>query len=228
MRNALENRWLFFFFGLTVGVIISVFIFNSYFKANLFSSQKIDVINKVDLVNKKPEKTVNKTKKTKTRINKPAKEKPLVKDSLLPEIQSDSIRLDSMGLDTLAVFDSLENSVNLADIVVAKDELLFSKQMIPTGDAKVFLCDDFSELDSILVDNVKVISQEGLLVEFWKSPVNFQGYKLNKRRLVLFGVMEFDSLNLEFQEGKSLILHYKNQNFELKCTQDFLPLNILK
>ena len=227
MINSKHNRWFFFFLGLALGTALTVFVFSFLLKPNysLPTTQE----NKNETVIKKPlkEETPKIVKKKKRKKKKPPKQKPVIIDSLQTS-KLDSLVSDSLLTDSIITSDSINTPIDFTDIVVVQDELLFSKQMIPSGNAKVFLCDNSSELDSLLVDNITSISGDGLSVEFWKSPVNFKGYKLNKKKLILFGIMEFDSVSLEFQKEKSLILHYRNQDFELKCTQEFLPLNIQK
>ena len=227
MRTSKNNRWFFFFLGLTLGIALSAFVFGYFLRPDYSRSSKQEDKKRIEI--KKPviEEVPKIVEKEKRKRKKPPKQKPPLKDSL-QGLKLDSLISDSLTTDSIITIDSINTPIDFTDIVVVKDELLFSKQMIPSGDAKVFLCDNSSELDSLLVDNITSISSEGLYVEFWKSPVNFKGYKLNKKKLILFGIMEFDSVSLEFQKEKSLLLHYRNQEFELKCTQDFLPLNIQK
>jgi len=222
----MNNRWIFFFLGLALGVALTIFIYGYFLNSKNYSFNNIKVSETEKIEKPVKKKPIVKTKKIKKKnIQSP---KPIISDSIPPIVQNDSLVIDSIKTDSIISLDTMDNQTNPADIVVVKDELIFSKQIIPTGDAKGFLCDNSTELDSLLVDNVTTIAQKGINVEFWKSPVNFKGYKLNKRKLILFGFMEFDSVKLEFQEGRALLLHYRNQNFELKCTQDFIPLNLQK
>lgn len=228
MRNSKINRWVFFFLGLTVGVVLSVVVYGYFINSQRYILSATKNTETTEIAKTVKEKPVVKPK-TKVKKHKSVpKMKLIIKDSIPPVNPIDSLVQDSLKIDSITPIDTVDNQIDPADIVVVKDELIYSKQIIPLGDAKGFLCDNTSELDSLLVDNITKISQKGIRVEFWKSPVNFKGYKLNKRQLILFGIMEFDAVTLEFQEGKALLLHYRNQDFELKCTQEFLPLNIQK
>ena len=226
MRNIFKNRWLFFFFGLSAGVVLTLLVFK--YNEDKDSQKTYEAPTEVILKPEKPdiEKPIVRKKKKK---KKPPKIEIVSVDSNLIALNNDSLTTDSLPKDTMITEpDSNNYQSEPVDIVVAKDELLFSKQIIPVGDESLFLCDNSSDLDSLLVDNITTNAGEGILVEFWKSPVNFMGYKLNKRKLILYGILQFDSVNLEYQQDKLLILHYKNQDFELKCTQDFIQLNIRK
>ena len=226
MRNIFKNRWLFFFLGLSVGVVLSLLVLK--FNENKKTWNTYEVPVEIVQEQKKPDIKTPPVKKKKKKKKKPPKTETIPVDTHLIAMTNDSLINDSLTKDTITILDSTNFHSEPVDIVVAKDELLFSKQIIPSGDARLFLCDNSSELDSLLVDNITTNSGEGILVEFWKSPVNFIGYKLSKRRLILYGIMEFNSVNLEYQIDKSLILHYKKQDFELKCTQDFIQLNVRK
>jgi|GEM_PF-1016041 len=80
-------------------------------------------------------------------------------------------------------------------------------------------------LDSLLTDDRKarrtVANQ--LRVEFWKSPINYKGYKLSKEKLVLFGIYEYEDAALEIHK-QQLYLRNKNNAYLLKNANDFQPL----
>jgi hypothetical protein len=80
-------------------------------------------------------------------------------------------------------------------------------------------------LDSLLTDdkNAKHIITNQIRVEFWKSPINYKGYKLSKEKLVLFGILDFDDVMLEFQQQR-ILLKTKNAHYLLKSSNNFEPL----
>jgi hypothetical protein len=227
-----NNRWLFFILGFFLGAVITLFFYDKV--VNVDECQEIAKTGDSVVINgdfyvpleEKPEK-IHTTKKD-ISVDKPETKsekhnvrevgvKQEINDTAMTETE-DSAYVDT---DSIAV-----DYTEPGDIEVMQDELLFSKHIEPEGDVTVFLCDAAGEYDSLLVDNTAVKHQEGLTVEFWVSPVNFKGYKLNSRKLVLFGVVQFDSLNLRYEKEKVLLMKYKNQEFQLHCSDDFIPLNI--
>jgi hypothetical protein len=228
-----NNRWLFFILGFFLGAVITLFFYDGV--VNIDECEEIIqpgdsvVINgklvnlpaaKTDkIVEEKPVVSVEKKKKDKAakKNDTVVAETKVLTDTVEQRVDSLTDVSDSVNADDYSV---------QSDIEVMQDELLFSKQIIPDGDVSVFLCDAGVEYDSLLVDNTAVNRREGLTVEFWISPVNFRGYKLNSRKLVLFGVVQFDSLSLKYQQEKVLLMKYKNQEFQLHCSDEFMPLNI--
>jgi hypothetical protein len=112
-----------------------------------------------------------------------------------------------------------ENKIN--EIQVAKDEMLFIKLldvegMIPESGR--------SDLDSILLDDRNVKHLAGIVkVEFWKSPINYTGYKWDTRKLVLFGMFEFENLRIKYISGQ-YYLEYNQTYYELKRRDSFQSL----
>ncbi len=64
-------------------------------------------------------------------------------------------------------------------------------------------------------------------VEFWISPVNYRGYKLNNDKLVLFGVEEPDAVRL-FVVNKNLFMKYGKDFYKLHPTHDFISFTIVR
>jgi len=126
--------------------------------------------------------------------------------------------------------DSLENTTSADSeekpksdeekIVVRKDELLQTK-MIDLLDA------DFSpktKQDSMLIGEGiphKVLFQ--VSVEYWKSPINYKGYKMGKNKLILFGVYDFDSVKL-IRLNNAIYMKYGSSFYKLLNTDTYLPL----
>ena len=74
-----------------------------------------------------------------------------------------------------------------ADIVVKKEQLLETRTVKNVLPPAKNLTDS---VDAILEEHLSItpaISNQ-VVVEFWKSPVNFKGYKFNRKKLVLYGL----------------------------------------
>ncbi len=114
------------------------------------------------------------------------------------------------------------------DIIVQKDQLLFRKQVIikeidTEGKAKQAF------LDSVLLEakNVNKTQPESIIVEFWKSPVNFKGYKMSKNKIVIYGLSYDENLTIE---KISNLFYLKNFDtyYVLEYNDGFTPLATTK
>ena len=64
-------------------------------------------------------------------------------------------------------------------------------------------------------------------VEFWESPLNYKGYKKVKNYLVLYGIKQFDLVELKLIKN-DLYLCYADNCYLLENTSEFknlIPIN---
>lgn len=112
------------------------------------------------------------------------------------------------------------------DIVIAKDEYLATRLIEVKGFNRNNSKD--TKLDSILInDKTKANYTNIIKTEFWRSPINYKGYKFINNNLILFGIYDFDEVILEFSANK-LYMNYKNNYFYIEKTSNFQPLIQLK
>ncbi|MCX6231843.1 MAG: hypothetical protein NTZ33_09895 [Bacteroidetes bacterium] len=119
------------------------------------------------------------------------------------------------------------NNGNSDDFVIAKDELLFTRIIKVEG---VNTANDKKEaaLDSLLInDKTKKLPSNLVKVEFWRSPINYKGYKYSGNKLVLFGIYVYENASLESRNNK-LYLNYTNTFYLIENTDDFEPLMAVK
>lgn len=120
---------------------------------------------------------------------------------------------------------SIENKTK--EVSVVKDELLYIKFV----DVEGLIEDDRSpDLDSILLDDRGSKNQNKKIakIEFWKSPINYQGYKWDSRKLVLFGLYGFDFIRIKFLNDHYYMqygtiyyhLHQRDKFFNLSLVSD--------
>ena len=64
---------------------------------------------------------------------------------------------------------------------------------------------------------------KNISVEFWKSPVNYKGYKLSRNKIILFGVEDADRIKL-YNIDENMYLEFGADYFLLESNQDFKPL----
>lgn len=195
-------------------------------------------------------------KKSVVKIRNNSKKKIAKNDSLTNDsisldtndiiIESDSIQNvnDSINLKTISNKpDSIINEPNDSlryevlkvgnkdsdnDIHIAKNELIYAIFVRPQGNRNDFLCSTNynSKRDSLLINNIKDSDEDGLYVEFWRSPINYTGYKLSHNTLVLFGIYQYTSIQLKYLKNGVLELEYLDNKYNLKCSEDFIPINL--
>ncbi len=142
-------------------------------------------------------------------------------------INSDQTSLDSTNTANNSG-DSIEATNPLSDdFVIRKDELLFAR-IIQVIDKKT----DKNSDRSLAQETASRLNPEAGLpeesdkantsfaVEFWKSPVNYKGYKAGKNKLVFYGIDEPDWVHLLQLDGK-IYLEYVQNYYLLEQYMDF-------
>jgi hypothetical protein len=128
------------------------------------------------------------------------------------------------------------NTYSTSDnIPIKKDRLIYAKSFTIQG-IDLFNNDDPNKIDSLLTDNKASTLNKFkniIRVEFWKSPVNYKGYKTGKNKLVLFGFDQFNMITFKML-NKTLYLKYMSDYYQVDKTSEFKSLvsinnkNILK
>ncbi len=240
----------YFIIGLLIGLLIGIYASMKYIERNQKSQFiPITIQSITDTVDNKVLKK-SKPKKKKTTKSKHNTKRKIEKDSLFNISDStnlqkkdstnriDSSTIVSSSTDSLAVsnaddsIDSMQYEVinigetNSDEIKIEKDELIYAIYIRPQGDRNNFLCNSNTKRDSILINNITSRKDDGIYVEFWRSPVNYTGYKLSHNTLVLYGIYQYTSINLKYLPNGILELRYLDNLFNLKCTDDFVSLNL--
>ena len=225
--------------GIALGTIAAYFLF-----PRIITQNKDIVSEKVvhDTVYIEKRKIVYKTKyierNTIDSISKDSMDTSLASQDSLMTPENDSIH-NNIAQNNME--DSISNSAGSANnqlgqiekngqnISIAKNEILETQYIIPEGNANNFYCKSNTDLDSLLVDNYTAkAEQEGIQVEFWRSPVNTVGYQLGRRTLILYGFYEFKQIGLKYMEDGSLQMTYLKDTYNLKCGNEFKTLIINK
>ena len=128
------------------------------------------------------------------------------------------------------------------DIVVKKDELLFT--MFCKVNTKPFAKDTLSDeknkeantssanqTSELLNPQAKLPKEEQKImvyqVELWRSPVNYKGYKMQKNKIIIYGIEDTEMINLvSFDE--TIYLHSGQNYYMLIPSIDFRPFIKLK
>jgi hypothetical protein len=115
------------------------------------------------------------------------------------------------------------------NLVVKKDKLLFTKIISIKEKSKYNSSTTSSSRELLEKLNPEAHLPEdpktarNIAVEFWKSPVNYRGYKLNRNKIILFGIEDADLVKL-YNIDENMYLEFGNDFFLLESNQDFKPL----
>ena len=218
-----SNKIILFLIGIVVGIAIGASVVwwmqNYDFKIWFtFSGKNKQEINAKD-INASSNPTDDKSK-----INSNAARTNALKKEMDISTGDDTSAMASQAnvysTDTNA-YESKNNSSE--DIVIAKDELLFTRIIKIEGMNGVNSKKDAS-VDSLLInDKTKKLPANFAKVEFWRSPINYKGYKYSNNKLVLFGIYIYEDASLESRNNK-IYLNYANTYYLIEKADDFQPL----
>jgi hypothetical protein len=152
-----------------------------------------------------------------------------IPDTFIDSLKSDTSKLSVEELIELynneITKDTLDDRpVSHENIVVTKDEMITSRMVNIIGE--VPSDNEQYELDSILTENYKTKrkSPDMLRVEFWRSPLNYKGYKMDDNKLVVFGLLEVNNLSL-LGHNNQLFIKYNKDYYSIDYTDNFKPFN---
>jgi hypothetical protein len=136
---------------------------------------------------------------------------------------------DSLTIDSLVKLEMAKNikqnpeneNVTNEDFSIKKDELLFVTALKPVSHKAEL----FSAQDSVDFQNAK---DNAFTIEFWKSPLNYQGIKTTGSLILVYGVSDFDNISVCFIEKQSFALKLKNKMYALKNDGKYYPFRELQ
>lgn len=155
--------------------------------------------------------TIVKKQKVKVPVNEDTVDSLAVElvDTLDFTVDEDSLMTEIELLDTLDRTEELN---------INRDELLGSKRIAIT------YLNRPEKKDSLMKEmlGIKETMPRELNVQFWRSPVNFSGYKLSKNTLVLYGLPAQLAYKIY---SKDMVYYLANDAFfyKIDVTQEFLP-----
>lgn len=218
--STLKEKTQVFVVGLLIGLLVAgvffVFKLDDYFKELNFYKHFAETFS----IEKKNESEAEKNDK-KADVKK--QEKPPKKESTDKIENTEKVAAVRMDSTAAALVDSLSmNTGTLVEdeIIVKKDELIISKTIeIISINTNV----KNSGKDSILhhVSGINEDKEKPFLnIEFWKSPLNYKGYKLSKYKLVVYGVNPSDAFKI-FKLDESIYLKNTTGTYRFDITSDF-------
>lgn len=218
------NKFLLVFIGIVIGFFLGSGIVWYKLTNNindLFSLYKGLVFEK----NQKELKTIVSNSVNEEEVSESKFKNTYVPDSLLKNTDEKDLKYS----DTLSSESSNENN-NSTDknIVVAKDEMIALKKYQIEG-VKNNSQASKNNLDSLLTDDKTAKNKKNdnsITVEFWKSPINYKGYKYDHYKLVIFGLNDFDVTKFKYNNNL-LYLKCRNDFYEIEPTDKFRALVIV-
>ena len=135
----------------------------------------------------------------------------------------DSLLLDSIIKSQNNIDVNTYSTTN--NISVKKDKLINAKSYNVNGIDNYFNISS-AKIDSLLTDNQTETNDlsNNLRVEFWKSPINYKGYKIGMNKLVVFGLDKVEMISFKIF-NKTLYMKYITEYYQIDNTSDFKSLN---
>ena len=216
-----------------LGMVMGFFVGGGIIWWQINKEKNSDTEKKIELsdkINEKKEENVSVKK-----LSFKEKYKSQLKKYKIPATFIDSLKIDSTTLtieQLIALYKdvTIDTSNNLSEnnnIVISKDELL-STRMVKVAGQNLKNNED-AKLDSILIDqrNTPKKDQNVIRVEFWRSPINYKGYKFDDVKLVVFGLLEFNNLSI-YRYRDDLFISYNKDFYFLDKNDDFKPFMTVK
>jgi hypothetical protein len=128
---------------------------------------------------------------------------------------------ESMGDDTI----SNDSVVDSELIRIKKEELLASKELNiysleNNAIQKQNKNDSLLAIVSGTKDESKKAVQQKIMVELWKSPINYKGYQASKNKIIIYGFSEIQDIKL-FSNKNNLLLKHNENVYYIDYNNDF-------
>lgn len=234
------NQFLFLIIGLLLGLMAGGVSW--YFWGN--SGRNIIIVNQAPgAIEKNDEKKKDRSLKKKVenkpkpasvkRADKDNSDNKILTDTLLkdendnfsgkelPEPNEKKLALelfkDTLGSDSSKISESIQEE---EDIIVRKDELLFTKNIYINDLNKSDPTNKKDSLLQILRGGKEFSPSSFVVVEYWKSPINYKGYKMGKNKVILFGLQNSEKSQI-FRLNDNLYLKNNDKLYKLDNSAEF-------
>ena len=147
-------------------------------------------------------------------------------------IYNDSIKTHQINPETRKNIPETLNPIidnDNRNINVVKDELIYTLEIPIDNKEQQKKNEEESKLSNELTDNPQPVQKQNLLIEFWKSPLNYQGYRMSANRLVIYGLSDVETPEFLFYNNSLYLLYYNEKHdsydyYHLDNTEQFKPL----
>lgn len=211
-----------FFLGLMLGLLIGGGFFilklDNYFKELSFYRSSQDEHEEKDV---KEDEKIKKSKPKKNVHEVPvAATERSAKDSAMTSRKESRLKNDTLvfGNDSLAPIGKIADD---NEIVVRKDEMT-AAQTIEVINLSLTANAGKNSRDSLLqqVSGIREDVKTSMRVEFWRSPLNYRGYKMTRGKIVLYGISSADPVSV-FKLDDDIYLKHLGLVYRLVFTNDF-------
>lgn len=217
--SSFRDKLQVFFLGLMLGLLLGGGFFilklDNYFRELSFYKSHDDSDDSKDgkkdekqaQYNPQPVKKKNDGKTTSGTIGESASDSTLASNDADNASATDTLAADT----SLTVMDRVVPGDD--EIVVKKDELLASRTLELIN---LDLTANAGKKDSIAGSEPKISYK----IEYWKSPINYKGYKMTRNKLVLYGISSADPVSL-YRLDDDIYLKHLTAIYRLVFTNDF-------
>ncbi len=137
--------------------------------------------------------------------------------------------LDSLSIDSLVKIEmektkpeTQPETINGAETFsLKKDELLYVTTLKPLP----YKAENIKEQDSL---DFSAIEDNLYTLEFWISPLNYQGIKTTGNLIIIYGISDFENIVLHFISRNNFALKIKSKMYSLKNDGQFHPFKELQ
>jgi len=137
---------------------------------------------------------------------------------------------EEVEMDTVSTLDTLEliDTVLVAetkDTSLQDDNLSINREVLKKSAwIKVEVLAENAPQDSLIAEmmNIKQQLPDQILIEFWESPLGYSGYKLNRNKLILYGMPEQMNYKI-YRKKNQYYFSTENIYYSIRETEDFLP-----
>lgn len=132
---------------------------------------------------------------------------------------------DTSGSALTLADSSVADTIPEEQIVIRKDELLETRtveviELTPDQNIRTKADSLLEKASGIKSDKRTAGSTIMYVVEFWRSPVNYRGYKMGKNKLVLYGLDNINPIQLYKYNG-GIFLKHEQSVFKIDVYNDY-------
>jgi hypothetical protein len=118
-----------------------------------------------------------------------------------------------------------DSIVDVEAITVKKEELLITKELPvyvldPNLNSKTNKSDSILAIVSGTKDESKKGTLQKIMVELWKSPINYKGYQASKNKIIMYGFNDIQDMKL-YSNKNNLFLKHNEIVYSIMYNDDF-------
>lgn len=137
---------------------------------------------------------------------------------------------EEVEIDTTSTLDTLDliDTTFIAEVVdtlINEDDISINREVLKKSAwIKVEVLEENEMQDSLLSEMMNLTQQlpDQILIEFWESPLGYSGYKLNRNKLILYGMPEQTNYRI-YRKKNQYYFSTENIFYSIRETEDFLP-----